>query len=591
MSFGKPPKGLEIFSKPDLPVWICGPFRVEPAEGRVLREGRPVALTPKAFELLVFLLSRHGRLVTRQELLARLWPDTFVDESNLTGAVWAVRKALGPGERWIETVPKLGYRFIGPVQERGLSPDRESTRTAPRIGSIAVLPLVNLSADPEQEYFVDGMTDALITDLAQISALKVISRTTIMRYKGTHVRLPEVARELNVDGVIEGSVLRVGDRVRVTTQLIHAATDTHIWAERYDRPLADVLSVHREVARAIAREIQVTLTRDERLRLSQAHATRPDAHEAYLRGRHHWRKVTDDGFCKARDCLHQAIALDPLFAEAHAALADVQVALGAFGVVRPEGAFAEAEASARRALALDPNLGDAHRTMAVIRMYYWDWPGAEAAFDSAMAAAPGSADTHCHYSLFLVARGRCEEAVASAEHARSLNPLSPMINNDRAFVLWTARRYTEAIDGYRQTLDLEPHFVEARRELGLLHAFLGDVDAALPELERAVALTRDVESLAYLGYGLASAGRERAARAVLTELDATANGRYVEAFARAVVHLGLRDHDRALEWLERGYEERSWTLLWLGSWPLFDPLRTTPRFRALLARIGGVGVG
>lgn len=591
MSSGMPPKRLEIVSNPDLPVWQCGSFRVEPAEGRVLREGRPVALTPKAFELLVILLSRHGRLVTRHELLAGLWPDTFVDESNLTGAVWAVRKALGPGERWIETVPKLGYRFIGPVQECGLSPNRESIRTEPRIGSIAVLPLVNLSADPEQDYFVDGMTDALITDLAQISALKVISRTTIMRYKGTHLPLPEIARELNVDGVIEGSVLRVGDRVRVTTQLIHAVTDTHIWAERYDRPLADVLSVHREVARAIAREIQVTLTRDERLRLSQAHAARPDAHEAYLRGRHHWRKVTDEGFDKARDCLHQAIALDPLFAEAHAALADVQVALGAFGVVRPEGAVAEAEASARRALALDPKLGDAHRTMGVIRMYYWDWPGAEAAFDAAMAAAPGSADTHCHYSLLLVARGRCEEAVASAEHARSLDPLAPMINNDRAFVLWTARRYTEAIDGYRQTLDSEPHFVEARRELGLLHAFLGDVDAALLELERAVALTRDVESLAYLGYGLAAAGREHAARAILTELDGTANGRYVESFARAVVHLGLRDHDSALECLERGYEERSWQLLWLGSWPLFDPLRATPRFRALLARIGGVGVG
>jgi TolB-like protein/tetratricopeptide (TPR) repeat protein len=591
MSFGKPPKRLEIFSTPDLPVWICGTLRVDPAEGRVLREGRPVALTPKAFELLVFLLSRHGRLVTRHELLAALWPDTFVDESNLTGAVWAVRKALGPGERWIETVPKLGYRFIGPVHERSPAPHRESTRTERRIGSLAVIPLVNLSADPEQEYFVDGMTDALITDLARISALRVISRTTVMRYKGTHLRLPEVARQLNVEGVIEGSVLRVGDRVRVTTQLVHAATDTHVWAERYDRPLADVLSLHREVARTIAREIQVTLTRDERVRLSQAHVTRPDAHEAYLRGRHHWRQVTDDGFSKARDCLRQAIALDPLFAEAHAALADAQVALSAFGVVRPEGAIAEAEASARRALALDPNLGDAHRTMAMIRMYYWDWPGAEAAFDSAMAAAPGSAETHCHYSLLLVARGRCEEATAAAEHARSLDPLSPMIHNDRAFVLWTARRYGEAIDGYRQTLDLEPHFVEARRELGLLHAFLGDVDAGLPELERAVTLSRDVESLAYLGYALASAGRERAARAILAELEATANSRHVESFARAVVHLGLRDHDSALEWLERGYEERSWSLLWLRSWPLFDPLRAIPRFRALLARIGGVGVG
>jgi tetratricopeptide (TPR) repeat protein len=379
----------------------------------------------------------------------------------------------------------------------------------------------------------------------------------------------------------------VGDRVRVTAQLIHASTDAHIWAERYDRPLTDVLSVHREVARAIAREIRVVLTRDEQLRLSRTHPMRPDAYEAYLRGRYHWRRVTDDGFGKARECLDQAIALAPLFAEAHGALADVHIALGVFGLDRPEVAFAEAEASARRALALDPNLADAHRAMALVRMFHWDWTAAEAAFAAAMATAPGAADTHCHYALLLVARGRNEEAVASAEHARRLDPLSPMINNDRAFVLWTARRYEDAIAGYRQTLDLEPHFGEARRELGLLHASLGHLEAALPELERAVTLARDVESLAYLGYGLASAGREREAHGILIELDSMAKERHVESFARAVVSLGLRDHDQALEWLERSCDERSGSMLWLASWPLLDPLRAHPRFRTVLTRVAG----
>jgi TolB-like protein len=339
VSSEKPPKRLEFFSNPDLPDWTFGPFRVEPGEGRVLRDGQPVALTPKAFELLVVLLMRQGRLVRREELLSTLWPDTFVDEANLTGTIWAIRKALGQGERWIETVPKHGYRFVGPVQE--VRPDLygKATSTDQRLASIAVLPLVNVSADPEQEYFVDGMTDALIAALAQISALKVISRTTIMRYKGTPARVPEIARELNVDGLIEGTVLRVGNRVRITVQLIHGPTDRHMWAQHYDRPLEDVLAVHRDVARAIAREIQVRLTSDERVRLARTPTSRPDAQEAYLRGRHHWRKFTEDGFCKASEYLRQAIAVDPMFAAAHVALADVHIALGASAVVCPRDAF------------------------------------------------------------------------------------------------------------------------------------------------------------------------------------------------------------------------------------------------------------
>ena len=244
-------------------------------------------------------------------------------------------------------------------------------------------------------------------------------------------------------------MLRVGDRVRITAQLIHAATDTHVWAQHYERPLDDVLAVHGDVARAIAQEIQVRLTPDERQRLARSPVTYPDAHEAYMRGRHHWRRFTQDGFDKARDHLLQAIALDPGFAGAHAALADVHVAFGAYGVVRPTDAFAQAEASAQRALELDPNLGDAHRTLGFVRMYQWDWPGAEAAFRSAMAAAPGATEAHGHYALYL-SFGTIAEAVASAEHARSLDPLSPMIGNDRALALWTAHRYAEAIDRYRR---------------------------------------------------------------------------------------------------------------------------------------------
>jgi tetratricopeptide (TPR) repeat protein len=296
--------------------------------------------------------------------------------------------------------------------------------------------------------------------------------------------------------------------------------------------------------------------------------------------------VTEEGFCKARDCLSRAVALESTFAAAHAMLADVHIALGAFGVVSPTEGFSQAELAAQRALELDPSLGDAHRAMALVRMYYWDWLGAAAAFERAMATGAGAAETHCQYALYLVARGRCAEAVASAEHARALDPLSSMINNDLAFTLWTARRYAEAIDRYQQTLELDPHFIEYRRELGLLHASLGDVDSALPELEKAANLARDIETLASLGYGLALAGREREAHALQLELDTLRDTRHVESYAHALIYLGLGDHERALASLERAYHERSWQLMWLPSWPLFDPLRLAPRFQSLIERLG-----
>ena len=586
MSSKKPPKSLEFFSAPQQQtVWLFGPFRVEPAEGRLLCDDQPVALAPKAFEMLVALLTRHGRLATRDELIATLWPDTFVDEANLTGTIWSLRKALGKNERWIETVPKRGYRFVGTVSEVRQSPVPGSGRNDRRIESIAVLPLLNVSADREEQYFVDGMTEALIADLAQIGALKVISRTTIMRYKETQLPLKRIAQELNVEGVLEGSVLRVGDRVRITVRLIHAATDAQVWAQRYDHAVDDVLTLQSEVAHAVAKAIDATLRPDRRLRLSRA-PVHPAAHDEYLRGRHHWSRVTEDGFCKARDCLDRAVALEPTFAAAHAMLADVHIALGAFGVESPSDSFSRADEAAQRALELDPNLGDAHRAMALVRMHYWDWPGAAAAFDRALATAAGAAETHSHYALYLVARGRCAEAVVSAEHARALDPLSPMINNDLAFTLWTARRYGEAIDRYHQTLELDPHFIESRRELGLLHASRGDIDAALPELERATSLARDIETLASLGYALALAGREREADALRLELDAVRDTRHVESYAHALIYLGLGDHERALASLEQAYHERSWQLLWLPSWPLFDPLRPAPRFRALIERLG-----
>ena len=301
---------------------------------------------------------------------------------------------------------------------------------------------------------------------------------------------------------------------------------------------------------------------------------------------YYWSKVTDVGFTKALDYLLTAVELDPNFALAHAALADVYIALGAFGTLRPQEAFSKASAAALRALQVDQRLAEAHRALGFVKMHEWDWSGAEASFRSAMKWKPGSAETHWQYAVYLVARGRCAEAIEEATRARTLDPLSVMINNDLAFVLSTARRHVDAIEQYKRTLELEPTFVEALRELGLMYGQMGDFDAAVVQLQKASALSRDSETLAFLGYTLALAGQRADAEAILDELDDMARTKYVSPVANALVQVGLGEHDRAFASLHDAYEERSAWLIFLKSWPVFDPIRSDIRFAHLLQRIG-----
>jgi len=500
--------------------------------------------------------------------------------------------ARNPDDRW-RAAHDIRLALEGSYNHSSASVDAEavvkprSILRPGRIKSLVVLPLAHQSGDPEHDYFADGMTEALIADLAQISALLVISRTSAMQYRNVHKPLPEIAKELNVDGLIEGSVLRVGERVRITVQLIHGATDAHLWAKSYEGSVRDVFALQSEVARAIAGEIKIRLTPRERLRLARAQQVQPDAHEAYLRGRHYWSKVTEEGFCRALDHLRVAVAIDPSFAMAQAALADVYIALGAFGVLMPKEAFSNARTATLRALAADPKLADAHRTLALVKMCYdWDWSGAEAAFRLAMRCQPGSAEVYAQYAVYLVALGRCDEAVVGAERARALDPLSLMINNDLAFALWTAGRDREAIDQYRRTLELDSSFVESRRELGVMYAHRGDFDAAVAELQRAAAGARDTETLALLGHALGLAGRRLEAQQILAELGDLSGTRYVSPFDIALIQLALGQLDDAFASLERAYEDRSTGLIFLKSWPLLDPIRSDRRFEDLLRRVG-----
>ena len=472
--------------------------------------------------------------------------------------------------------------YVG--ETRGISPP---TPGRARIGSIAVLPLENLSGDPEQEYFADGMTEALITNLAQIRALRVVSRTSAMQFKGVRKPLPEIARALNVDAVVEGSVARSGDRVRIAAQLIEAAGDTHLWARSYERDLRDVLALQGEVARAIAEEIQVELSREERDRLAPSRRVDPEAYEAYLRGKHHWNRRTEDEILKGIEYFNLAIAKDPLYARAHAGLARAYDTMGTYSFLPPAEAFAQAATAAARALEIDPSLAEAHTALGGVQMtYQWDWTGAERLLRRGIELDPSFADGYHWYSDFLLAMGRFEEAIASIRTAHSLEPLSLTINMSVGSCLFYARRYDEAIAQQRRTLELDPTFTPALRSLGGAYEQKGMYDDAIEAYRKAGALARlDLSAAGLLAHAYAVSGRKDEARRMVGELLEHAKSRYVAPFLLAAIHVGLGDADKAFEYLEHAYRERDRGMVWIKVSPRFDPVRHDPRFSDLLRRM------
>ena len=460
---------------------------------------------------------------------------------------------------------------------------------SPHFESLAVLPLENLSRDPDQEYFADGMTEALITDLSKISALRVISRTSVMQYKGVKKPLPQIARELNVDGVIEGSVQRSGDRVRITAQLIEAATDRHLWAESYERELSDVLALESEVAQAIAGEIRVKLTRPEKLQLASARPVSPAAYEANLKGRYFWNKRTPEGVKTAIEYFQQSIEKDPNYALAYAGLADCYVV--PVNPSPPREKMPKAKAAATKALQLDDTLAEAHTSLAsVLSRYDWDWPGAEKEFKRALELNPRYAEAHEWYAAwYLVPMGRLQEAIAEEKRAQELDPVSLIINFELGIVLYYAREYDQAIEQFRKTLELNPNFRQAQTSLAAAYGQKGMYEQAVAGLQKSLTLPGGTEwppTRAGLGYAYGVSGRKDEARKVLNEMKQLARQKYVSAYDVALIYVGLDEKDLAFTWLEKAYEERSFVLSNIKAEPRMDGLRSDPRFQNLLRRIG-----
>ena len=457
------------------------------------------------------------------------------------------------------------------------------------IKSLAVLPLENLSGDPAQEYFADGITDALIGNLAKIGALRVISRTSIMQYKSTKKSLPQIAGELRVDAVVEGTVQRSGDHVRIRAQLIHAATDRLLWVETYERDVRDVLGLQSEIAHAIAREIQAKITPAEQLRLASARPVSRKVLDDYLQGRYHQNKTTEEHLHKAIEYFQSAISEDPAYAPAHAGLAQCYNSLGTvlIAALPPTEARRRAEEAATKALELDSGLADAHVALGYAKKYNWDWDGAEREFKRAIELNPGNGNARNYYSRYLTSVGRAEQAIAEMNIAQELDPLSLNISTWRGFVLQCARRYDEAIEQLRRVLADDPDHLFAHWNLGQTYVARGQFDEAIAIYEKAAVLSgREPGVLGFLGMSYGFAGRKDEADRVLQELLELDRRRYVTPAAVANVYIGLGNKDQAFVWLEKAYQERSNYLAYLKVFPLVDSLRSDPRFDDLLRRIG-----
>jgi serine/threonine-protein kinase len=457
-----------------------------------------------------------------------------------------------------------------------------------RIDSIAVLPLENLSGDPQQEYFADGMTDELIATLSQ-TGLKVISRTSVMQYKGVKKALPEIARQLNVDGIVEGSVLKAGGRVRITAQLIQAATDRHLWAQSYERDLRDVLEIQSDVARAIASEINLNLNPEEQSRLARATSVDPQAYEAYLKGRYYLNQRTENALKTSITYFQQAIAMLPTYALAYSGLADAYALQGYRGHVSSKDALSQAKAAALKAVELDDAIAEAHASLAFIaQTHEWDWATAEREYKRALELNPGDARIHHWYAGYLTYMGRNEQGIAEAELARDLDPLSLPVNNALAGRLLAVGRVAEAMEQVRKTLEMDPHYAPAHQTLGWAYLNQEKRSEAIREFQQAVELSgaNDIDFLLDLGYADAVAGKTVEANSILAALKRQHELGQVPSGSIAILYGALGETDGAFTWLEKAYEERDPELTYLKvRGRRFEPLRSDPRFDDFLRRM------
>jgi TolB-like protein/DNA-binding winged helix-turn-helix (wHTH) protein/Tfp pilus assembly protein PilF len=610
----------------------------------IRRNGRTLRLERLPMELLILLASRKGELVTREQVIEHLWgKGVHLDaDQGINTAIRKIRLCLrdtAENPIYVQTVVGKGYRFIPPVTASQPSLAVSSDEVSPKIAApeppatsesrlsrfaamsalrwiaaiavttacaglvwlwyarrepqsipirtIAVLPFENLSSDPAQDYFVDGVTDELITELARMGGVRVISRTSSMQYKHAKGNLRKIASELNVDAVVEGAVARSDNRVRITAQLIRASSDQHLWANSYERDVSDVFAMQSEIAADVARELRVELALQMPTSDSQKHPNQ-EAYAEYLRGRYAWNLRREPALLEAIQHFETAIHIDPGFAQAYSALADCHTALGYLNARSPEETFPNARLAAQKALELDPSLAEPHASLAYYHLYYErDWKAAETEFQKAIELNPSYAVAHDWYGVYLTARGRWSDALNEMKIARELDPLSLSISTDVGFSLYYSGNYDGAIESLRGTLEKEPGFALAHLWLGRAYEEKGMYAEAVIEFEKVQkALPGWPVATAAKGWVYGRWGKTSEARQILSELNEESKHRYVSAYATALVHAGLGDKNEALRYLALGLKERTNWMVWTAVDPRWQSVRSDARFEDLLRQIG-----
>ncbi|HET6977992.1 MAG TPA: winged helix-turn-helix domain-containing protein [Pyrinomonadaceae bacterium] len=611
-----------------------GRFRLKPAERVLLRENEPVPLTPKVFDILVTLVEHGGQVVPKDDLMKRVWPNTFVEEGNLTQNISLLRKALGEspgGVQFIETVPRRGYRFVADTNQSWSSDNGETVAPAPEIEpvpvvsisntvarstgvkrtplyalaagivvigiiglvyftsagkagnataiqSIAVLPFVDESSDPDAEYINDKIAESLINSLSKLPQLRVVPRSVVAGYKGRDLDPRKIGQELNVRAVVTGRMRRHGDIISIQADLIDLDSVAQLWGQHYDHKVSDVLLVQDDISRDIFENLRLKLNVEEKKQL--------EAYRVYLKGRNAWNKRTGDALLQAIEFFNQAIAIDPNNSAAYAGLADCYNMLVVYGRLEPKDGFPKAKEAATKALEIDESSAEAHSSMAFIK-FRWDWDrtATEREFQEAIKLKPAYAPAHQWYSSYLVAVERFDEAIAEAKRTEELEPLSFVASSHLGWIYYLSGQNDKAIEQCRKILELDPSSFPARRYLGLAYEGKGMYAEAITEFQTGVKLSGSPLMLALLGHAYAASGKTAEAKQVLNDLQQLQGQRYVSPYTVAAIHAGLGDQEQAFKWLQTAVEERDIWLMNLKVDPVFAKLRSQRQFTDILARI------
>ena len=573
------------------PIYQFGPFQLDIGEGLLKRDGETVQLTRKAFDTLALLVQNSGRVLTKDEMMQSVWPDSFVEEATLAQNIFTLRRVLGESPltaQYIETVPRRGYRFIAEVKQiTPPGPADQKVEQSSSLRSIAVLPFKMLTGEDCNQYFGLGMADALITRLSNIRDIVVRPTSAVLKYHNQDQDIYVAGRELKAQLALNGSIQRLDDRIRVTVQLVNVETGASLWAKKFDEQFSDIFSVQDTISEQVVDALTLELTTAQKLRLTKAYTTNSEAYRHYVKGRYMWNKWTEDGFRKSIEAYKEAIELEPAYALPYAGLADAYLSLGFYGYMLPLHAMPKVKAYALKALDLDDQVNEARLSLAAALFFYdWNWQGAEELLRLNIESGPAYAIAQQLYGLYLIAMRRFSEAIAMLDQAVELDPVSPLIKTSAGLPYYYAGDYGRAIERFNATIEEDPYF-------GLAHVALADVYVQMARYEDAIehyntgmATWGEKLVLPYLGYAYGASQQNAEARKILERLKAASLQGYVSPLSMAIVTAGLDSKPETFEWLERAYEERSNRLVFLGVQPVFNHLHSEPAFRDLLGRIG-----